>query len=94
MQEWWRPDRFATRRGRLEQRGRILGAVRSFFAADHGLRTTDQFLPAALSAKDQRDGLAHRTAAAGRLGDVMGLGDDLGASIGHCHCQAALPQHG
>jgi lysyl-tRNA synthetase class 2 len=33
MQEWWRPDRFATRRGRLEQRGRILGAVRSFFAA-------------------------------------------------------------
>ena len=35
MQEWWRPDRFAARRGRLEQRGRILGAVRGFFAA-HG----------------------------------------------------------
>jgi lysyl-tRNA synthetase class 2 len=33
MQEWWRPDRFAARRGRLEQRGRIIGAVRSFFAA-------------------------------------------------------------
>jgi len=33
MQEWWRPDRFAARRGRLEQRGQILGAVRSFFAA-------------------------------------------------------------
>jgi len=33
MQEWWRPDRFAARRGRLEQRGRILGAVRDFFAA-------------------------------------------------------------
>jgi lysyl-tRNA synthetase class 2 len=33
MQEWWRPDRFAARRGRLDQRGRILGAVRSFFAA-------------------------------------------------------------
>ena len=33
MQEWWRPDRFAARRGRLEQRGRILGAVRGFFAA-------------------------------------------------------------
>jgi lysyl-tRNA synthetase class 2 len=33
MQEWWRPDRFAVRRGRLEQRGRILAAVRSFFAA-------------------------------------------------------------
>ena len=32
MQEWWRPDRFAARRGRLEQRGRILGAVRDFFA--------------------------------------------------------------
>ena len=33
MREWWRPDRFAARRGRLEQRGQILGAVRSFFAA-------------------------------------------------------------
>jgi lysyl-tRNA synthetase class 2 len=33
MQEWWRPDRFAARRSRLDQRGRILGAVRSFFAA-------------------------------------------------------------
>jgi elongation factor P--(R)-beta-lysine ligase len=33
MQEWWRPDRFAARRGRLGQRGRILAAVRSFFAA-------------------------------------------------------------
>ena len=32
MQEWWRPDRFALRRGRLEQRGRMLEAVRSFFA--------------------------------------------------------------
>ena len=33
MQEWWRPDRFAERRDRLEQRGRILAAVRGFFAA-------------------------------------------------------------
>jgi lysyl-tRNA synthetase class 2 len=33
MQEWWGPDRFAARRGRLEKRGQILGAVRSFFAA-------------------------------------------------------------
>ena len=33
MQEWWRPDRFALRRGRLDRRGRILGAIRSFFAA-------------------------------------------------------------
>jgi lysyl-tRNA synthetase class 2 len=32
MQEWWRPDCFALRRGRIERRGRILGAVRSFFA--------------------------------------------------------------
>src|SRR5215468_10905180 len=32
MQKWWRPDRFAARRGRLAQRGRILGAVRDFFA--------------------------------------------------------------
>jgi lysyl-tRNA synthetase class 2 len=31
MQEWWRPDRFAARRERLAQRGRILGAVRDFF---------------------------------------------------------------
>jgi len=33
MAEWWRPDRFAARRGRLDKRGRILEAVRSFFAA-------------------------------------------------------------
>src|SRR6516164_5286093 len=32
-QEWWRPDRFAARRSRLDQRGRILDAVRRFFAA-------------------------------------------------------------
>ncbi|MBO0738091.1 MAG: EF-P lysine aminoacylase GenX [Alphaproteobacteria bacterium] len=31
MHEWWRPDRLALRRSRLEQRRRILGAVRSFF---------------------------------------------------------------
>jgi elongation factor P--(R)-beta-lysine ligase len=31
-QEWWRPDRFALRRARLEQRGRIIEAVRRFFA--------------------------------------------------------------
>jgi elongation factor P--(R)-beta-lysine ligase len=40
MQAWWRPDRFAARRGRLDQRGRILGAVRSFFAA-HGYVEVD-----------------------------------------------------
>jgi lysyl-tRNA synthetase class 2 len=32
MQEWWRPDRFALRRERLERRGRIVDAVRRFFA--------------------------------------------------------------
>jgi lysyl-tRNA synthetase class 2 len=32
MEEWWRPDRFASRRSRLERRGRILDAVRRFFA--------------------------------------------------------------
>jgi lysyl-tRNA synthetase class 2 len=32
MQEWWRPDRFELRQPRLEQRGRILQAVRQFFA--------------------------------------------------------------
>jgi lysyl-tRNA synthetase class 2 len=33
MQQWWRPERFAARRDRLERRGRILEAVRGFFAA-------------------------------------------------------------
>ena len=33
MPEWWRPDRFALRRARLDKRGRILGAIRSYFAA-------------------------------------------------------------
>jgi elongation factor P--(R)-beta-lysine ligase len=33
MQEWWRPERFARRRERLERRGRMLGAVRDFFTA-------------------------------------------------------------
>jgi lysyl-tRNA synthetase class 2 len=33
MEQWWRPERFAERRGRLEQRSRILSAVRAFFAA-------------------------------------------------------------
>jgi elongation factor P--(R)-beta-lysine ligase len=32
MAEWWRPERFAARRKRLEQRAAILRAVRSFFA--------------------------------------------------------------
>jgi elongation factor P--(R)-beta-lysine ligase len=31
-EEWWRPDRFNMRRGRLEQRTRLVAAVRSFFA--------------------------------------------------------------
>ena len=31
-EDWWRPDRFALRRARLEQRGRILEAARNFFA--------------------------------------------------------------
>jgi elongation factor P--(R)-beta-lysine ligase len=32
-EEWWRPERFSARRARLEQRARLLGAVRGFFAA-------------------------------------------------------------
>ena len=40
MQEWWRADRFAARRGRLDKRGQILGAVRGFFAA-HGYVEVD-----------------------------------------------------
>jgi elongation factor P--(R)-beta-lysine ligase len=35
MAEWWRPERFALRRRRLEQRALILSAVRGFFA-EHG----------------------------------------------------------
>ncbi len=33
MKQWWRPERFLLRRERLEKRGRILAAVRAFFAA-------------------------------------------------------------
>jgi elongation factor P--(R)-beta-lysine ligase len=33
MRQWWRPESFAERRGRLERRGRMLVAVRRFFAA-------------------------------------------------------------
>jgi lysyl-tRNA synthetase class 2 len=33
MTPWWRPDRLAARRARLDARGRILAAVRRFFAA-------------------------------------------------------------
>jgi lysyl-tRNA synthetase class 2 len=40
MQEWWRPDRFALRRAMLDKRGRILAAVRSFFA-DRGFIEVD-----------------------------------------------------
>jgi lysyl-tRNA synthetase class 2 len=33
MEQWWRPERFARRRERLEQRARMQAAVRAFFAA-------------------------------------------------------------
>ena len=33
VEQWWRPERFALRHGTLEKRGRILAAVRAFFAA-------------------------------------------------------------
>jgi lysyl-tRNA synthetase class 2 len=32
-EQWWRPERFARRRARLEQRSRMLTAVRGFFTA-------------------------------------------------------------
>jgi elongation factor P--(R)-beta-lysine ligase len=32
VQQWWRPERFAQRRETLERRGRMLAAVRRFFA--------------------------------------------------------------
>jgi elongation factor P--(R)-beta-lysine ligase len=34
MEQWWRPDRIAARRANLAARGRILGAVRDFFAGE------------------------------------------------------------
>ncbi|MFZ2008053.1 MAG: EF-P lysine aminoacylase EpmA [Stellaceae bacterium] len=34
MEQWWRPDRLAARRENLAARGRILGAVREFFAGE------------------------------------------------------------
>jgi elongation factor P--(R)-beta-lysine ligase len=34
MEQWWRPDRLAARRANLAARGRILGAVRDFFAGE------------------------------------------------------------
>ncbi|HXC30075.1 MAG TPA: EF-P lysine aminoacylase EpmA [Stellaceae bacterium] len=34
MEQWWRPDRLAARRANLAARGRILGAVRHFFAEE------------------------------------------------------------
>jgi lysyl-tRNA synthetase class 2 len=40
MQEWWRPDRFAMRRAMLDKRGRILAAIRAFFA-DRGFVEVD-----------------------------------------------------
>jgi len=40
MQEWWRPDRFALRRERLDKRRRILGTVRGYFA-DRGYVEVD-----------------------------------------------------
>ena len=33
-EQWWRPERFARRRERLEKRGRILAATRGFFASE------------------------------------------------------------
>jgi elongation factor P--(R)-beta-lysine ligase len=40
MDKWWRPDRLATRRDRLAARGRILAALRGFFA-DQGFVEVD-----------------------------------------------------
>ncbi|HEV7996421.1 MAG TPA: EF-P lysine aminoacylase EpmA [Stellaceae bacterium] len=40
MPEWWRPERLAGRRERLAQRGRMLDAVRDFFAG-HGFVEVD-----------------------------------------------------
>ena len=34
MEQWWRPERFAKRRARLEMRASIVAAVRAFFAGE------------------------------------------------------------
>jgi lysyl-tRNA synthetase class 2 len=68
---WWRPDRLAIRRANLAARGRILAAVRGFFA-DHGYVEVDtpalQVSPGlephlqafATTLHDPRDGAARR----------------------------------
>ncbi|HYZ39574.1 MAG TPA: EF-P lysine aminoacylase EpmA [Stellaceae bacterium] len=40
VQEWWRPDRLASRRGKLETRGRVLQTIRRFFS-DRGFVEVD-----------------------------------------------------
>jgi lysyl-tRNA synthetase class 2 len=69
IKEWWRPDRFGLRRGWLERRGRILEAVRRYFA-EHEFVEVDtpalQVSPGlephlqafATDLRDPRDGMA------------------------------------
>jgi elongation factor P--(R)-beta-lysine ligase len=71
MPEWWRPDRLAARRENLFARGRILGAVREFFAAEDFIEVQTPALQVspglephlkafATVLHDPRDGAAHR----------------------------------
>jgi elongation factor P--(R)-beta-lysine ligase len=69
MEQWWQPDRLAARRDKLAARGRILGAMRAFFA-DEGFTEVEtpalQVSPGlephlrafATVFKDPRDGIA------------------------------------
>jgi elongation factor P--(R)-beta-lysine ligase len=71
MEQWWRPDRLAARRDKLAARGRILAAVRAFFA-DEGFTEVEtpalQISPGlephlrafATTLDDPRDGIAKR----------------------------------
>ncbi|HEV2187785.1 MAG TPA: EF-P lysine aminoacylase EpmA, partial [Stellaceae bacterium] len=71
MPEWWRPDQFAARREKLFARGRILTAVREFFAAEGFVEVQTPALQVSpglephlkaftIELHDPRDGSAHR----------------------------------
>jgi lysyl-tRNA synthetase class 2 len=69
--QWWRPDRLSARRENLLARGRILGAVREFFAEEGFIEVQTPALQVspglephlkafATLLHDPRDGVAHR----------------------------------
>jgi lysyl-tRNA synthetase class 2 len=67
---WWRPDRLASRRANLAARGRILAAVRDFFAGENFIEVETPALQVSpglephlqafsTTLHDPRDGVAH-----------------------------------